>query len=74
MSPPARCSGDMYAGVPPVRVRSTRAIRDAREPEVGDARAAVGADQDVVGLEVAVHEAGGVRRDEAVAGRGVRAR
>ena len=36
----------------------------AREPEVDDARAAVLVEQDVVGLEVAVNEALGVRRRE----------
>ncbi|MGC4123268.1 MAG: hypothetical protein QM765_53615 [Myxococcales bacterium] len=41
-----------------------------REPEVRDADPAVGADEDVLRLEVAVHEPGAVRRLKALAGRG----
>jgi hypothetical protein len=38
--------------------------RAAREPEVGHAHASVAADEHVLRLEVAVHEAGGVRGGE----------
>jgi hypothetical protein len=44
------------------------AIHGAGEAEVEDADAAVVADEDVVGLEVAVDEAGGVGGGEAAAG------
>ncbi len=42
--------------------------RELREPEVGHAHASVVADEDVVGLEVAVDDAGGVGGGEAAAG------
>ncbi len=64
---PAACSGLMNCGVPttsPTRV-SVRRRRDggrARDAEVGDERAPGGAlDEDVVGLDVAVHDAAAVR-------------
>ena len=85
---PRCCSGAMYAGVPTAapscassiddrdvdrRDRGVGASASARQAEVGDAHAAVVADQHVLGLEVAVDEPGGVRGGEAAAGlRGTR--
>ena len=75
----------MYVGVPsvsPVLVTATisaGAFDGARDPEVGDERASGGAfDQDVLGLDVAVHDVlavrvlerfGDVARDATVRGR-----
>ncbi len=47
------------------------AVDAAREPEVGHPDAPVLSDEHVVGLEVAVDEAGGVRLGEPAAGAGV---
>ena len=44
------------------------ALIEAREPEVGDARAAVAPDEDVVGLDIAMNDAGGVRSREPASG------
>ena len=69
-----RCSGGRGTGLPSgqsagVTPEWPDEILDlARQAEVDDAHAAVGADEHVVGLEVAVHEAGGVRGGEAAAG------
>jgi hypothetical protein len=46
-----------------------RTVVRSREPEVGDPRAPVVADQHVIGLEVAVDDAGGVCRGETFADR-----
>jgi hypothetical protein len=50
------------------RGRSFRRARDADQTEVTDARAPVAADEHVVGLEVAVHHAGGMRGLQPTAG------
>jgi hypothetical protein len=44
----------------------------ARQAEVGDARATIAGHQHVVGLEIAMHQAGDVRRVQAAAGAGER--
>jgi hypothetical protein len=60
----ARARDRRLRAVAGVAVEDRLVEHRAREPEVGDARAAVIADQHVVGLEVAVHDAGGVRGGE----------
>jgi hypothetical protein len=72
---PAACSGAMYAGVPTIDVASPRAscravaVRGlharARDPEIGHQHLAALAEQHVPRLEVPVHDAGRVRRDQA---------
>ena len=53
----------------PTSGRSTRLLREPREPEVHDAHGAVAPDHDVLGLEVAVDDAGRVRRRQPAPGR-----
>ena len=60
---PEACSGERYCTVPmtwPVAV-SGNLVGDAGDAEVGDLDPAVRGDEQVSGLDVAVHEAGGVR-------------
>ncbi len=63
----ASSPGDLGAGAPAGEGRVLLDM-EAREPEIGDARPAVLADQDVVRLDVAVDEPLLVRRREAAAG------
>lgn len=59
---PDACSGERYWTVPHhLAGRSQRhLVGDAGDAEVGDLDAPVGRDQEVSGLDVAVHESGGV--------------
>ena len=69
---PWACSGERYCGVPitwPVSV-SADALGGAGDAEVGDLDLPVGGDQQVGRLDVAVHDAGGVRGAERVGGLG----
>ena len=67
-TPAVTISGDRYATVPstvPV-VAAVASVSGAGKTEVGDLHAAVGVDQDVLGLDVAVDQAGAVRRGEGI--------
>ena len=59
-SPPASCSGAMYAGVP----ARNRFARGAGQAEVGDADLAGAVEHDVRGLQIAMDDAALVRRGE----------